>query len=397
MVTPEPPGLPPAGWSSRERVALAGLCFVLLALFVLRVQTRRPDEARVPVRPDVLVLHIAALRADAVSAEAWASDLGLDAPAVLQFPEAFAQSTNPARSALSALRGELALDLAQAPGPNSLAPMLGAAGYRTLLFADDPELIRTAGGGFDECTTAPAPGALAAEASHRGPLFAFVHLDAPANPLQAATTDADALRAAYGPIVEERRGVVARAAQAWASRDRPVLIALIGASGAALGEHPDRPDWPWEPALRVPFVLGLRDGSGLPRGVHRTPVSSADLGPTILDLLDLRDVADRARDGVTRDGTSLKPLVHGWASAPVHQHLILLGDRHGVVRAPAWKILAPLEAGRPVRAGARLHALAEDPQEQIDLLGPRPFGPVAEELFGVLADRLVGPSREALR
>ncbi len=391
-----PPSLQDDGWTRRERAVLIGLILLLVALFVFRGTTRRPDSSRIPAHPDILVLHAAELRVDAASSAALATDLGLDPERTLYWTQAFAQSNDPLRSALSALRGSLVLNLEASPGPRSLAPRLTAAGWSTQLVGPQA-LLAAASEGFTStrpvASRTEVPDAL--DLASSGPRFAFVQLAAAGPPLHADTTDAPALRAGHAARTEELRGILARTAQAF-SRSRPQLIVLLGASGAELGEHPESPDLLHDSQLRVPFVMGLRGGDGLPWGRHDTLVQSADLGPTLLDFVDLRPRAERDADGVERDGVSLEPLVHGWVAAPVHEQIVSVGPGVASVRSRDWKLIVPVDAPWRLRsAGARLHALAEDPGERTNLAVGRELGPIGQSLLEQLQTRLNRPPKAA--
>lgn len=393
QATPELP-ITPGGWSRGERALLGGLLLVLCALFVLRVRTRRIDSARLPARPDVLVLHVDELRADAVPTASLAADLGLESEELLVFSQAFAQSSDGRRSALSALRGDLVLNLAAAPGPESLPAVLGANGWSTLLLAP-PSLAAAAGSAFGLASSVDRealPDALAGAVTDRAdPVFAFVHVPA-GPPLHAQTTDARALHAAYRARISDLRGLLSRLSQAFSRRDRPQLLVLMGASGAELGEHPDEPERLHDTLLRVPWIIGLRHGRGLPHGEHSTGVQSADLAPTLLDLVDLRSSALRATDGVARDGRSLEPLIHGWEVPPVHERLFFAGAGQVAVRTEAWKLAAAVDPPWLLRRfEVRLHALDEDPGERSDLSEGRELGPVGAALLDALEARLARP------
>ncbi len=375
-----------------------GLVAVLLALFAVSVQTRRIDSARLPTRPDVLVLHVDELRSDAASPSSFAADLGLPVDELLIFTQAFAQSSDGRRSALSALRGDLVLNLAGAPGPDSLPAVLGANGWSTLLLAP-PSLAAAAGPDFGLASSVgrdALPDALAGAITDQDdPVFAFVHLPAGA-PLHGQTTDARALHAAYRLRVADLRGLIARLCQAFSRRNRPQLLVLLGGSGAELGEHPDDPERLHDTRLRVPWLIGLRHAGGLPHGEHATLVQSADLAPTILDFVDLRSSAQRAGDGVSRDGVSLEPLTHGWEVPPVHERLYFAGESEVAVRTEAWKLAASVDAPWQLRRfEARLHALAEDPSERTDLADGRDLGPVGAGLLDALEARLARPEAMA--
>jgi hypothetical protein len=395
------PELPPSGWTLREKALLLALVAALAGLFVLRVQTRRPDPSRVPARLDVLVIHAAGLRADAAPAADLAADLGFTADAVLSFEEAFAPSGDVRRSLLSLLEGDVVLNLDAMAGPGSLGVAFADAGWTTALVAQGA-LPDGANVGFasrrSTPTLATVPDELTAalDAADRSkPVFALVHLAGPAEPLHATTTDSSQLAARYAALVSELRGTLSRLAVAAATRKRPGLVALVGASGMELGGHPEEPGAPWDSQLRVPMLIGLRGGDGLPTGSHQALVQTTDLAPTLLDLLDLRDRPTRDGDGTVRLGVSLEPLAHGWSRPPVHERLFFADRHHAAVRTRSWKLIAPVRhPWKPVTERAQLYSLDEDPQERFDLAAQRPLGPVGADLLQRLTAQLARPEAD---
>lgn len=338
-----------------------------------------------PLRPDVLVLHPAQL-SSAVETSALAADLGLEPDRLLVFEQAFSQSTQGVRSALSALSGDVALNLDRELGDDALARALQAAGWRTLLVGP-PELIAVAGAGFDGAVVDDGDGApellAQALAASRQPVFAFVHRAGGA-PLHADTTDATELQRRYAGRLAGLHAWIARCSHAFL-RGRPQLLVVLGAGGVELGEHPAEPGLPWDPQVRVPFVLGLRGASGLPTGVRDAAVQSADMAPTLLDFFDLP-----FRGGA--DGASLEPLAHGWTSKRPHEQLLLVAPGHVALRTERWKLVVPVDAPWQVREGqARLYALDEDPSESRPLPGEP--GPVAGGMLDALRRRLARPER----
>lgn len=377
---------------------LAGLLLLLVALFAVRALTRRPDPSRVPRGLDVLVIHVAGLRADAAPTDTLAVDLGLPPAEVLSFSEAFAPSGDARRSVLSVLEGDLVLNLDARPGGGSLAAAMGTAGWTTLLVGQG-ELPAGASASFAETARVAEPGGAAAELERllRGappgqPALAFVHLGGDVVPLHAETTDASALRSRYAARVADLRSAFADLARAAAARGRPGLVVLAGASGLELGDHPLRPDLPWDSHLRVPMLIGLRGATGLPGGRHEALVQTTDLAPTLLDLLDLRDPGPRSGDGADRTGVSLEALVHGWSRPPVHES-VFFADRHSAAaRSRAWKLIAEVEAPWRILDGScLLFAVEEDPRESRDLLEGGKPGPAAAGLLAALRRQLERP------
>ena len=394
-----PPGgsdLPPAGWTGRERLAIAALCAGLIGLGFLRAETRRPDSARNPTDLDVLIIHAGGLGSRAAPLASLANDLDFDPADMQLWSNAFAQSTEPLRSARCALDGDLVRDLRAPVSPTGLPARLQEAGWRTILVDDDGALARTVGSAFDVVsevdTAADAAPALATWWSTRGaddpPRFAFVHLGFGHEALHSDTTEAYVLQERYKLRVRRIRETVRAVANAAKTDERGQLVVLLGASGLETGEHPAAPDLPWDSQLRVPLLMGLRWAGGLPSGELDALVQGSDIAPTILDVLDLRTPDEREGDGGPRVGRSLEPHLHGWAQGAVHDELVFFGVDHVAVRTAEWKLIAPLNHPlQPRREGSQLYALDEDPGEQRDLLrGVKP-GRVARDLFDRLTDR----------
>ena len=389
----------PAQWSPLEVLAVVVLLVLLVALIGVRLDTRRPDTARIPAQADILVLHAAGLRGDSVSVADLAADLGLPFDALLYWPNAFAQSSDPLRSSLSLLRGDLALNLDLRPGSNTLVPRLRAAGYKTSLVSDSPRLSERVGGLFDEMFLAEAVEQLADESARlwtemtaTGSAMMLVDVNFAGAPLHGETTAAAELRARHSERVTLLRGVLAQISQATSRSARPQLVVLIGASGLELGEHPNDTETPFDPHLRVPFLMGLRSGSGLPSGAQAPLVQSADLAPTLMDFLGLRSRTELAQEDLLLLGRSLKSSSHGWHEGPVHDVLYLAGSQHAVARSKDWKLISEVEVPWKIsRDKSRLYSLAEDPGESRDLLREEPMGPVAEQLFDGLQTWLSRP------
>ncbi len=389
--------LPPAGWSGRERLVLITLLVALGALVLLRASTRRADSARTPLELDVLVIHAAGLRADGATTKSLANDLDFDPADMLLWINAFAQGTDAGRSARALLEGDIVRDLGAPAAPLSLQRRLGEQGWRTIIVDDSNAPGSPLQDGFE--TSVPienaeaAPGALAAHwpQADEAPAFAFVQLGFGEEPLHSDTTEAYVLQERYRLRLRRIRDVVRGVART-ARSDRPQLVVLMGASGLALGEHPSTTELPHDELVRVPLLLGLRNADGLPTGTYGALVQGADLGPTLLDILDLRSREERRADGVRRAGRSLEPHIHGWRTGPVHEHIVLFGVSHLAVRSADWKLIAPFDAPlRPRQAGSILYSLQEDPGERNDLLRNGEPGPVSDTLFGILSDRFGDP------
>lgn len=384
-MTPGPPE--EAEPSLRGAAAIFGLCLALIVAG--RVATRRADDAATPLRPDLLVVHLAGLRADSIAPGGLAEAVGVPASSLVVFENAFAASSDPFRSAMSLLEGGLALDLGVQPSPSSLPRRLAAAGWSTALVTDDAALADLAGPAFSRVERAATaddlgPKSVVVQASAgQSPTLLVVHTRFGAEPLHADTTEAWMLRERYRLRVREVGLALQSVVRAALRPGRPTIVAIVGASGLELGEHPEDPEAPHDPQLRVPFVLTLVDGAGLPGAVHDALVHTPDLTPTLVAMLDLPP-------GPEGEGRSLEPLIHGWKTEPVHSDLLLAGPRHYVLRSADWKLVVPAREGRLFDAdAARLFALGEDPEERRDLLlGEARPGPRARAMLSAMQVRL---------
>ncbi len=139
----------------------------------------------------------------------------------------------------------------------------------------------------------------------------------------------------------------------------------------------------YQELLRVPLLVW---GPGVRPGVREVPVSLADLLPTLLEAVGLPPEPGLA-------GRSLWPLLTR-GRAPDESALVVEGTLHGpdrkaLVRWP-WKLV--VTAGEP----HRLHHLARDPSETLDLAEQEP-GRVAsllEELHDRTSEAAAARTRE---
>ena len=392
------PGLSVPGWSRAERGALIVLLLLLVGLFVFRAQSRRLDDSRIPLNADFVLIHVAGLRADALTPAELAADLGLPSEELLVWSNAYAPSGDARRSLLSLLRGDLVLNLEAQPGPGSLAARFSAAGWQTV-FVGEGELPQAASHEFQRSYKADNPKLVPetlVEALSRSdverPLLLMIHLGSTGRPLHTTTTDSEELTRSYRQRITDLRGDLARIAQALKGRTRPRIVTLAGGSGLELGGHPDAPDRPWQDHLRVPLLMSLQGASGLPRGELTTMVQSTDLTPTLFDLVDLRPTHELKVNRGPGAGRSLEALMHGWELPPVHEQLLFADVGHAAICDERWKLIAPVDAPWALREDAvMLFALEEDPTEQHDLAVNSPLGPVGTELLGQLRRRLARP------
>ena len=123
----------------------------------------------------------------------------------------------------------------------------------------------------------------------------------------------------------------------------------------------------WEGGIREPYYI--RFPKLVPAGsTNETPVTGADLYPTILDLCGLP-----LRPQQHVDGVSLKPLLTGGTidDRPLYWHYPHYGNQGGepnaIIRQGDWKLIHYYEDGHN-----ELYNLASDPGEQSDLSRTQP-------------------------
>ena len=119
----------------------------------------------------------------------------------------------------------------------------------------------------------------------------------------------------------------------------------------------------WEGGIREPLLVRW-PGVVQPGAVERTPVSSVDFYPTILEISGASDLPEHESDGV-----SLVPLLRG--SGPIDREALYWHYPHysnsgskpaGAIRKGGWKLLEFYEDSH-----VELYNLSEDPQESRDL------------------------------
>ncbi|MCA9136536.1 MAG: sulfatase [Planctomycetales bacterium] len=123
----------------------------------------------------------------------------------------------------------------------------------------------------------------------------------------------------------------------------------------------------WEGGIREPFYI--RYPKLIPAGsASDTPVTGADLYPTLLDLC-----GQPLRPEQHTDGVSLKPLLTGGSipQRPLYWHYPHYGNQggepHAIVRQDGWKLIHYYEDGRN-----ELYHLASDPGELSDVSKTNP-------------------------
>jgi len=141
-----------------------------------------------------------------------------------------------------------------------------------------------------------------------------------------------------------------------------VVVVAIGDHGESLGDHGERTHGMlvYDSTMRVPFLLRVPSG---PRGLRiETPVSQADLVPTLEDLLDL-PAGERSGE---LPGRSLLPELTG-ESGPSDSEprggtrRILYGESHVAFHAYGWAKLRTVWQSE----GGRLEKFIEAPTEEL--------------------------------
>jgi arylsulfatase A-like enzyme/Flp pilus assembly protein TadD len=353
------------------------------------------DETRGSRRPSVLLITVDTLRADRLGSGRMPA---LDALAArgLTFTGARAAAPLTLPSHVTILTGawpsrhgvrENGINRFDGSRP-TLATILKANGYRTAAFVSAFVLDRRFGlnAGFDEYddrvprrpeavdrleaertadTTVDAALAWLRPAAAAGvgssPYFLWVHLYDPHAPYEPPTDFlARAGGSAYDGEVAFTDAQIARLIEAVrADLDAGrLVIAAAGDHGESLGDHGEATHGLllYDGALRVPLIIAAP--GRLEPASRSTPVSLADLAPTLLRLAGVdqapaMDGVDLVAPSAARDvyAETVYPRAAGWS--PLHA---LVEDR--------WKLIASSEA--------ELYDVVADPAEQTNVAGARP-------------------------
>jgi len=308
----------------RSRSArLALLRALLVGLAVVGCQPELPAPVPPSDAPDVVVVVIDTLRADAAE-KAETPTLDSLASSGVSVPYAWSPSTWTAPSTLSLMTGshvrEHGWDLPfprfmSAEGKSypsiddrpTLAEVLSNAGYATLGLYANPLLSRKLGWqrGFDEWKQVADPGMaralrrryreLVAESAER-PIFAYLHLLGPHQPLRPSrsaskrwgVTDEvryltnkgiriehvaekpvayeDQYIRAYHAAIEDTDRVLSDLLLPLQKRGRPLVVIVTSDHGELLGEHQmwGHEESVWNPLTHVPLVIAGSDKVALP-------------------------------------------------------------------------------------------------------------------------------------
>jgi arylsulfatase A-like enzyme len=149
-----------------------------------------------------------------------------------------------------------------------------------------------------------------------------------------------------------------------AGRDKQALVIATADHGECLGEHGEGTHgvFVYEPAVRVPLIVAA---PGVPLGDVASPVSVADVAPTILDWL---DVSQNALPEVRLPSllATADAELHGEPpdrAVYVESLLPYFARRWHPLRAVVWQGAKFIDGGRP-----ELYDLGTDPAEAHDLL-----------------------------
>jgi arylsulfatase A-like enzyme len=371
----------------------------------------RPRGETEPPRPNLLLITVASLRADALGSYGQKLGVTPNLDALAQRSVSFEQCAASAPDALASLAtlftGRLpiahgvrdSVGFALPEGERTLAEVFAQQDYRTgaevgsLLvgarsglaqgfssFRDpDSPAARRLSMVTDRSGARTLPERSAADVtrlarefleSHvRDPFFLWVHYADPSALYAAPPEFAERLpdRAYHAEVLytDAQIGELLSALDALGLRDR-TWIAVAGSSGEALGEHGEYEHgfYLWQTTLRVPLLVAGPGLTGVPRRVAE-PVRLADLAPTALELLDLPPL-------LAIQGVSLRPLAEGGAlRAPLPVYAESL-EPLGVFGS---SVLRSLREGRLKyvhQLEAQLYDLEVDPEERRNLAAELP-------------------------
>jgi arylsulfatase A-like enzyme len=126
--------------------------------------------------------------------------------------------------------------------------------------------------------------------------------------------------------------------------------------------------WLYEGGIRVPLIVSWPN-EGASGYVSDSPVTSADLFPTLLEMAGLPALPDQHVDGVSFadavKGKALEPRSLFWHFPHYSNHG--MQSPVGAIRSGSYKLLEYFENGT-----TQLFNLADDPGEQFDLVGSEP-------------------------
>jgi arylsulfatase A-like enzyme len=270
----------------------------------------------------------------------------------------------------------------------TLAMALKARGYRTGAFVGSPVLARSRGlgAGFDvyddripwrSAWAHPRRRADAVvdralrwmDGNSESPFFAWLHFYDAHAPYEAmAPFDRVYAGRPYEAAIASMDAQIGRLRAYLEEHDltkRTVLV-VIGDHGEGLGEHGELTHglFLYQSVLRVPFIV--RAPSAATGGQRVTDaVSSADLTPTVLDLLGAPPI-----DGV--DGRSLAPVI---LRSSQEARPDVYAENLYPQRRFRWSEMRAIRSGRLKlidKTRPELYDLARDPDETHDLSGERP-------------------------
>ncbi len=187
------------------------------------------------------------------------------------------------------------------------------------------------------------------------PVFLWVHLYDAHYPFQLRGEYAESMKdRPYDGEIAFVDDQIARLVDAFAGRN--VLWSLIGDHGEGLGDHHELSHglFAYNATQHVPWIVS---GAGIPAGVVKEPVSTADLTPTLLRMLSLPVPA--GLDGKPQPGSPTTPYAESYQLSERFR----LAPHRAVVDGTLKLIATP----KP-----ELYDLAADPNEQKNLAAERP-------------------------
>lgn len=330
-------------------------------------ETFRPVEQPGATHPDILLVTLGGVRADATPPYGGGAEMPVLRELGRQsalFQQTFATAPSPPRALRSLLLGidDMRVRARPALDPRHVlvTDRLHAGGYETVAFICCKDLAPGIARGLDRIVI-DRDGARLAEESRDWvtardqagaitPLFVWVHLDLP--PTTASPTGPVDRRAEYNARLVGVDASLRQIIAGWQARPptRAPIIIIAGVSGMGLGDHDqvgDNFDL-FNSHVRVPFLVG---GPALRAQQIAEPVSAVDIAPTLLALAGYIPPPNL-------DGRSLAELIRGnAASKPMEGAAYGRFDRNRMVVRGQWKLI--LQPGEPL-----LFDLRSDPFER---------------------------------
>jgi arylsulfatase A-like enzyme len=174
--------------------------------------------------------------------------------------------------------------------------------------------------------------------------------------------------------VDEAVESIVEAVQARGDLDRTVIL-FVSDNGYAFGEHRwERKECPYEPCVRVPFLVRFPPAA---HGIEDALTSTVDVAPTIAELAGLEPPA-------SVDGTSLLSLLRGGAAPPARTVFL---EWAGDDSVPGWWQVRTRSAAyvELVTGERELYDLRRDPDQLTNVVDDPAYAEVVARLAGALA------------